>query len=146
MTGLNLLRPRATDLTAPRKTGTIRPAGRNADQTTNQETKETMPETQETLNRVMVIAAHPDDPEFGCAGTVFKWAQGGKHITYVLLTSGELRPVGLAGDDDVDVGRSDLARPDQPEVVVAGLGDRRQAPGDPDAVGPHRGDDRPVMG
>ncbi len=52
----------------------------------------------------MVIAAHPDDPEFGCAGTVLKWAEGGKRITYVLLTSGDkgshdpdLRPGRLAG-------------------------------------------------
>jgi LmbE family N-acetylglucosaminyl deacetylase len=55
------------------------------------------------LQRVMVIAAHPDDPEFGCAGTVLKWAQAGRHITYVLITSGdkgshdpELRPGQLA--------------------------------------------------
>ncbi len=37
----------------------------------------------------MVIGAHPDDPEFGCAGTVAKWAQQGKELTYVLLTSGD---------------------------------------------------------
>ena len=48
-----------------------------------------MTETTEPLDRVMVIGAHPDDPEFGCAGTVIKWAQAGKSITYVLLTSGD---------------------------------------------------------
>jgi LmbE family N-acetylglucosaminyl deacetylase len=37
----------------------------------------------------MVIAAHPDDPEFGCAGTIAKWAAEGKEITYLLLTSGD---------------------------------------------------------
>ena len=41
------------------------------------------------LQRVMVIAAHPDDPEFGCAGTIAKWAREGKEITYLLLTSGD---------------------------------------------------------
>jgi LmbE family N-acetylglucosaminyl deacetylase len=62
-----------------------------------------MAETTESLNRVMVIGAHPDDPEFGCAGTVIKWARAGKSITYVLLTSGDkgssdpnLRPGQLA--------------------------------------------------
>ena len=30
--------------------------------------------------RVMVIAAHPDDPEFGCAATMAKWAKQGKEI------------------------------------------------------------------
>jgi LmbE family N-acetylglucosaminyl deacetylase len=37
----------------------------------------------------MVIAAHPDDPEFGAGGTIAKWAQAGKEIRYVLLTSGD---------------------------------------------------------
>ncbi|NJN84437.1 MAG: PIG-L family deacetylase, partial [Caldilineaceae bacterium] len=35
----------------------------------------------------MIIAAHPDDPEFGCGGTIAKWAESGKEITFVLLTS-----------------------------------------------------------
>ncbi|GIV83153.1 MAG: GlcNAc-PI de-N-acetylase [Candidatus Roseilinea sp.] len=36
----------------------------------------------------MVIAAHPDDIEFGCAGTCAKWAKRGARIIYVLVTSG----------------------------------------------------------
>lgn len=39
--------------------------------------------------RVLVIGAHPDDPEFGCAATVAKWAAMGRQIHYVLLTSGD---------------------------------------------------------
>jgi LmbE family N-acetylglucosaminyl deacetylase len=41
------------------------------------------------LNTVMVIGAHPDDPEFGCAATIAKWAGQGRQIDYVLLTSGD---------------------------------------------------------
>ena len=41
------------------------------------------------LNRVLVIAAHPDDPEFGCGGTVALWAGQGKEVTYVLCTHGQ---------------------------------------------------------
>lgn len=37
----------------------------------------------------MVIVAHPDDIEFGCAGTVAHWVQDGKSVTYVLCTSGD---------------------------------------------------------
>lgn len=37
----------------------------------------------------MVIAAHPDDPEFGAGATIAKWAAAGREITYVLLTSGD---------------------------------------------------------
>ena len=39
-----------------------------------------------------------------------------------------LLAAGLAGDDDVDVGRGDLARPAQPELVARRLGDRRHGP------------------
>jgi LmbE family N-acetylglucosaminyl deacetylase len=38
---------------------------------------------------VMVIVAHPDDAEFGSAGTVARWAGEGKEIVYVLCTSGD---------------------------------------------------------
>jgi LmbE family N-acetylglucosaminyl deacetylase len=37
----------------------------------------------------MVIAAHPDDVEFTCAGTLALWARGGARLCYVLCTSGE---------------------------------------------------------
>jgi LmbE family N-acetylglucosaminyl deacetylase len=36
----------------------------------------------------MVIVAHPDDIEFGCAGTVAKWTRAGATGVYVLTTSG----------------------------------------------------------
>lgn len=48
-----------------------------------------------TPERAMVIMAHPDDPEFSCAGTVARWAQAGSKVCYVLCTSGE---VGIAED------------------------------------------------
>lgn len=49
-----------------------------------------MAEEELTFNRVMVIAAHPDDPEFGCAGTVARWAAEGKEVYYCLVTSGDV--------------------------------------------------------
>jgi LmbE family N-acetylglucosaminyl deacetylase len=41
----------------------------------------------------MVIVAHPDDPDFSCAGTLARWARAGTRISYVICTSGE---VGIA--------------------------------------------------
>jgi len=38
----------------------------------------------------MIIVAHPDDIEFGCAGTVARWAKAGARIAYVLCTSGDV--------------------------------------------------------
>ena len=69
-----------------------------------------MTETNEPqLNTVMVIGAHPDDPEFGCAATVAKWAGLGREIHYVLLTSGDkgshdpgLRPGQVAARREVE--------------------------------------------
>lgn len=38
---------------------------------------------------VMVISAHPDDAEFGAAGTVARWIRDGKTVMYVVCTSGD---------------------------------------------------------
>jgi LmbE family N-acetylglucosaminyl deacetylase len=39
--------------------------------------------------RVLVVAAHPDDPEFGCGGTTARWAAEGREIYYLLCTRGD---------------------------------------------------------
>jgi LmbE family N-acetylglucosaminyl deacetylase len=38
---------------------------------------------------VLVITAHPDDAEFGVAGTVARWTQEGKQVVYVVCTDGD---------------------------------------------------------
>jgi LmbE family N-acetylglucosaminyl deacetylase len=38
---------------------------------------------------LMVITAHPDDAEFGAAGTVAAWTREGKKAVYVVCTSGD---------------------------------------------------------
>lgn len=37
----------------------------------------------------IVIAPHPDDAEFGIAGTVAKWTEEGKAVVYVICTNGD---------------------------------------------------------
>jgi len=37
----------------------------------------------------MVVAPHPDDSEFGAAGSVALWAREGKSIVYVICTNGD---------------------------------------------------------
>ncbi|MDE3078269.1 MAG: PIG-L family deacetylase, partial [Chloroflexota bacterium] len=39
--------------------------------------------------RVMAVAAHPDDIEWGMAGTVARLTEAGKSVVYVLATRGE---------------------------------------------------------
>lgn len=41
------------------------------------------------IRRALVISAHPDDIEFGCAGTVCRWANEGWDVRYVIVTSGQ---------------------------------------------------------
>jgi len=77
-----------------------------------------MTETAEPLDRVMVIGAHPDDPEFGCAGTVIKWAQAGKSITYVLLTSGDKG----SSDPNVRPGQLAAMREDEQRAAAEEIG------------------------
>ena len=36
----------------------------------------------------LVVTPHPDDAEFGVAGTVAQWTQQGKEVVYVLCTNG----------------------------------------------------------
>jgi len=47
-----------------------------------------MAENEEPFRRGMVVVAHPDDAEWGCAGTVAKWCAEGWDVVYVLCTDG----------------------------------------------------------
>lgn len=39
--------------------------------------------------RVLVVAAHPDDVDFGAAGTIATFTDAGLHVTYCLITDGD---------------------------------------------------------
>jgi len=41
------------------------------------------------VQRVLVLAAHPDDVDFGAAGTVARWTDSGIQVSYCLATSGD---------------------------------------------------------
>lgn len=53
--------------------------------------------------RVLVVVAHPDDIDFGTAGTAAALTDVGSHVAYCLVTSGD------AGDDDLTVSQAELA-------------------------------------
>jgi LmbE family N-acetylglucosaminyl deacetylase len=55
---------------------------------------------QELARVAVVVMAHPDDAEFGCAGTVAAWAREGWEIHYVVCTDAS----GGGPDDATDVG------------------------------------------
>ena len=39
--------------------------------------------------QVMVVTPHPDDAEFGVAGTVARWTGEGTDVIYVVCTNGD---------------------------------------------------------
>ena len=53
--------------------------------------------------RAMFIFAHPDDIEFGVAGTAAKWIKYGSEVTYIVLTDGNI------GSHDEDMTAEKLA-------------------------------------
>ena len=40
------------------------------------------------FSRALVVAAHPDDAEFGAGGTVARWVEMGTEVRYVVVTDG----------------------------------------------------------
>jgi LmbE family N-acetylglucosaminyl deacetylase len=54
-------------------------------------------------DRILVITAHPDDVDFGAAGSVATWVEEGKEVAYCIVTDGD------AGGFDPTVPRSEIA-------------------------------------
>ncbi|WP_406283365.1 PIG-L deacetylase family protein [Embleya sp. NBC_00896] len=54
------------------------------------------------VERVLVLAAHPDDIEFGAAGTIATWTDAGIDVSYCIVTDGD------AGGFDPVVPRSEI--------------------------------------
>jgi LmbE family N-acetylglucosaminyl deacetylase len=73
------------------------------------------------VERVLVVTAHPDDVDFGLAGTVAHWTDAGIEVSYCIATDGD------AGGFDPDVPRSDIGairRREQTEAAhVVGVTD-----------------------
>jgi LmbE family N-acetylglucosaminyl deacetylase len=65
------------------------------------------------VRRVLVVTAHPDDVDFGAAGTVAAWVKAGLEVAYCIATDGD------AGGTDRSVPRPDMARLRQAEQRAA---------------------------
>ncbi len=39
--------------------------------------------------RVLVVSAHPDDVDFGAAGSVATWTAAGAEVAYCIVTDGQ---------------------------------------------------------
>jgi LmbE family N-acetylglucosaminyl deacetylase len=47
------------------------------------------PDAWEEPQKILVILAHPDDPEFFCGASLARWARAGHEIHYFVLTCGD---------------------------------------------------------
>jgi len=86
------------------------------------------------VERILVVTAHPDDVDFGVAGSVAAWRKAGVEVSYCIVTDGD------AGGSDRSVSRADMAvlrRQEQTaaaaevgvdEVVFLGFPDGRLTP------------------
>ena len=65
------------------------------------------------IERALVVAAHPDDIEFGAAATVAAWTVAGIEVSYCVLTDGQ------AGGFDPGLDRAEMPRIRRKEQCVA---------------------------
>ncbi|HET6874128.1 MAG TPA: PIG-L deacetylase family protein [Acidimicrobiales bacterium] len=61
-----------------------------------------MPIVDEVPERILIVTAHPDDVDFGVAGSVATWVKAGAAVTYCVVTDGD------AGGFDPAVPRAEI--------------------------------------
>jgi LmbE family N-acetylglucosaminyl deacetylase len=66
------------------------------------------------VERALVVVAHPDDADFGAAGTIASWTAAGTTVTYLMCTDGD------AGGFDAAVARSEIPAIRRAEQNAAG--------------------------
>jgi len=62
---------------------------------------------------IMVVTPHPDDAEFGVAGTVAHWVKEGKEVVYVVCTNGD------KGTSDINMTSEELVKIREQEQLAA---------------------------
>jgi LmbE family N-acetylglucosaminyl deacetylase len=72
----------------------------------------------EGIERVLVVCAHPDDVDFGVAGSVAAWVKAGIEVSYCIVTDGD------AGGSDRAMSRTDMAalRREEQRAAAAEVG------------------------
>lgn len=71
------------------------------------------PDNWDSPQRILVILAHPDDPEFFCGGTIARWVLAGHQVSYCLLTCGD------KGTSDREITADALCTQRQSEQMAA---------------------------
>jgi LmbE family N-acetylglucosaminyl deacetylase len=69
--------------------------------------------TELVVERVLAVMAHPDDVDFGAAGSIAQWTDAGIEVSYCILTDGD------AGGFDPAVPRSEIGAIRREEQIAA---------------------------
>ena len=67
----------------------------------------------DSVERILVVVAHPDDCDFGCAATTARWTSEGRTVSYCIVTDGD------AGGSDRSITRAEMARIRRAEQTAA---------------------------
>lgn len=73
------------------------------------------------VERALVVTAHPDDVDFGCAGTVATWTAAKVEVTYCICTSGQAGAFDDTPREDVPGLRQDEQRAAADAAGVTGV-------------------------
>ncbi|MEU5940632.1 PIG-L deacetylase family protein [Micromonospora sp. NPDC047548] len=69
------------------------------------------------VHRALAVFAHPDDVDFGCAGTIAGWVEEGVEVAYLIVTRGD-----AGGFDDTARHRMPLVREAEQRAAAAAVG------------------------
>jgi len=69
------------------------------------------------VKRVLVVTAHPDDVDFGAAGTVAQWTSAGLEVAYCIATRGD-----AGGFDDTPREQMPVLREAEQRAAAAAVG------------------------
>ena len=69
------------------------------------------------VKRVLCVFAHPDDADFGAAGTIARWVDEGLEVSYALVTRGD-----TGGFDDTPRDQMPLLRETEQRAAAAAVG------------------------
>jgi LmbE family N-acetylglucosaminyl deacetylase len=67
----------------------------------------------EGVERILIVSAHPDDVDFGVGGSIATWTAAGIDVSYCMVTDGD------AGGSDLALPRPEMARIRREEQTAA---------------------------
>lgn len=69
------------------------------------------------VERILCVAAHPDDLDFGAGGTIATWVEAGLEVSYLLVTRGD-----AGGFDDTPRDQMPILREAEQRAAAAAVG------------------------